>query len=159
MTAQQIEATRADPVVPKEVVGWLLMFCLILTIVLPVRIFYEIFWHAIPKLIGAHAPLRALLLSAYSILFSVIAVFSFVAGRRLWLVKPNAVRFARRYLLTYLSAHVAYFVFWMLVDRPTSSVALAQMGWQHVVGPLPFVALWYSYLEHSKRVRATYLSG
>lgn len=79
-----------------------------------------------------------------------------MAGLRLWLVKPHAVGFARRFLLTYLIANAAYFVFWIVVIRPTTQVAYAEMGWYHVVGPAASVFLWYTYLEHSKRVRSTY---
>lgn len=119
---------------------------------------YEVIGHAIPKLMSTHRSASILLSSVYSALFGAIAGYSFVAGTKLWLVRPGAVRFGRRYLLAYLGAHVAYFVLWMLVDRSTNSLALARMAWYHVVGPLPFVALWYSYLDHSKRVRATYPS-
>lgn len=80
------------------------------------------------------------------------------ATAKLWLVKPDAIKFAKRYLLAYLGAHIAYLILWMLVDRPTNSSELARMAWHNMVSPLPFVALWYFYLEHSKRVRATYPS-
>ncbi|MGO9088896.1 MAG: hypothetical protein ACLQBK_27140 [Candidatus Sulfotelmatobacter sp.] len=75
---------------------------------------------------------------------------------KLWLVKPHAVGFARRFLLTCLIANAAYFIFWIAVIRPTKQLAYAQMGWYHLVGPAAFVYLWYTYLEHSKRVRHTY---
>jgi hypothetical protein len=132
------------------------VLCLILTIVYPATSLYRIFSHTIPTLFAAHSFSRILLLSVYSLLFSVIAVLSFVAGVRLWLVKPQAVAFARRYLLTYLIANVTYFVFWIAVIRPTKQVSYAAMGWYHIVGPAASVFLWYKYLEHSKRVRYTY---
>jgi hypothetical protein len=100
------------------------------------------------------------LLSVYAVLFIATSVFSIVAGLRLWLVKPNAVGFTKGFLLTYLAANIGYFVvwvFWVLIARPSGAVSFAEMAWGHVVGPLLFVALGYSYLEHSKRVRATYL--
>lgn len=139
-----------------EVGGWLLVFCLILTVVYPTTSLYRIFSHSIPTAFAAHALSRILLLTVYSVLFGAVAVFSFITGLRLWLVKPNAVDLARRYLLTYLIANVPYFLFWILVIRPTKQVAFAEMGWYHVVGPVASVALWYTYLEHSKRVRNTY---
>ena len=85
-----------------------------------------------------------------------LAGFSFIAGLNLWLVKPDAVRFARRFLVVNLTANVAYFLFWMAVIRPIQPVSFAEMGWYHVVGPIASTALWYFYLEHSKRVRNTY---
>ena len=112
-----------------------------------------------PRLIRGDSPARTVLLSVYSIVFTTVAVLSFIAGLKLWLVKPNAVRFARRWLWTYLIANIAYFVFWVVVAKPHQSLSLAGMGWYHVVGPIPSFALWYFYLEHSKRVRATYSPG
>jgi hypothetical protein len=84
------------------------------------------------------------------------AICSVWAGLELWLVKPNADRFARKYLLGYLAAHITYFVFWYILVRPTDTLSLAQMGWYHVAGPILPTALWYFYLENSTRVRETY---
>jgi predicted branched-subunit amino acid permease len=101
------------------------------------------------------------LLSIYAVLFIPVAVFSFVAGLRLWLVKPGAINFTKRFLWTYLSANIGYFVIWVLwtlIAQPSSPVSFADMVWGHVVGPILFVALWYSYLERSRRVRDTYVS-
>jgi hypothetical protein len=144
--------------IPPAVAGWLLVLCLLLTFMYPATSLYRIFSHTIPNFIDSRTAPRAILLGVYSVLFIAIAVFSFLAGLNLWLVKPGAVRFARRYLLTYLGANVAYFAFWVLIVRPSQVSSLAQMGWYHVVGPIPSVALWYFYLEHSKRVQE-YLSG
>lgn len=152
----QNERPQVGAGIPSEVGGWLLVLCLILTVVYPATSLYRIFSHTIPTVFAAHAPSRILLLSVYSLVFSAVAVLSFVTGVRLWLVKPNAVDFARRYLLTYLIANVSYFLFWILVIRPTRQIAFAEMAWFHVVGPVASAALWYTYLEHSKRVRNTY---
>ena len=108
---------------------------------------------------AGRGPAVILLLSVYSVVFTTLAVFSFLAGLKLWLIKPHAVRFARRWLWTYLIANMGYFLFWILVAKPHQSLSLAEMGWYHVVGPMPSFALWYVYLEHSKRVRATYVYG
>jgi hypothetical protein len=142
---------------PADVSGWLLALCLVLTIVLPATSFYLIISHTIPTLITAHTLSRIFLLSVYSLVFGALAVLSFAAGLRLWLVKPHAVGFARRFLLIYLTTNAAYFVFWIAVIRPTAQVAYAEMGWYHLVGPAVFVYFWHTYLEHSKRVRSTYL--
>jgi hypothetical protein len=152
----QLQSPSDSSGVPAEVSGWLLALCLILTIVFPVTSLYRIISHTIPTVIAAHTLNRILLLSVYSLVFSALAVLSFVAGLRLWLVKPHAVGLARRFLLTYLIANAAYFVFWIAVIRPTKQVAYAEMGWYHLVGPAAFGYLWRTYLEHSKRVRYTY---
>ena len=152
----QLQPPSDGSSVPAEVGGWLLALCLILTIVFPATSLYRIISHTISTAIAAHTLNGVVLLSVYSLLFGGLGVLSFVAGLRLWLVKPRAVGFARRFLLTYLIANATYFVFWIAVIRPTSKVAYAQMGWDHVVGPAASAFLWYTYLEHSKRVRNTY---
>jgi hypothetical protein len=154
MTAPQ-SAASSELEAPGEIVGWLLVFCLILTIALPANVLYSV-GRAIFRIFGTPRHASIVLAGSYSAIFLAVAVYSVVAGAKLWLIKPHAVRFARHYLFAYLAAHIAYFALWLLVDRPPSSLGLAQMGWDHVVGPLPFVALWSSYLEHSKRVRITF---
>jgi hypothetical protein len=145
----------------RPVGGWLLVLCFILVVSYPAVGLYHIFTYTIPNLINSRVPIRAVvLLSVYAVLFIPTSVFSIVAGLRLWMVKPDAVSFTKRFLLTYLGANIGYFVvwvFWVLIARPSGAVSLAEMVWGHVVGPIVFVALWYSYLEHSKRVRANYL--
>ena len=105
---------------------------------------------------GKHKPAFIVLLGVYCVVFTAVAIFSFIAALKLWLMKPEAVRFARIWLWTNLVANFAYFALWLVIARPHQSAAFAEMGWYHVVGPIPFFALWYFYLEHSKRVRATY---
>jgi len=85
-----------------------------------------------------------------------MAVLSFTAGLKLCLVRPDAVRFVRRWLWMYLIANFAYFGLWIAIANKPNPLSLAEMGWYHVVGPIPSFARWYFYLEHSKRVRATY---
>ncbi len=156
MNSLGVETTRTDSVVPAEVSGWLLVLCLLLTFTYPAGGIYKVVWHTVPNLIAAHGPARTLLLTVYSVLFLALAGFSVIAGLKLWLVKPDAVGFARRFLVTSLTANVAYFLFWMALMRPTQRVSFAEMGRYHVVGPIAQTALWYFYLEHSKRIRTTY---
>lgn len=151
-----MQATTSVEASHEAVDGWLLALCLLLTFVYPATSFYQIFRYTLPRFIGAHDATRMLLLGTYSVLFSAVAVLSFSAGLKLWLVKPHAVRYARRWLLGYLFANIGYFVFWAIVVRPRETLDLAEMGWYHVVGPIGSTALWYVYLEHSKRVRQTY---
>jgi uncharacterized protein DUF2569 len=142
--------------------GWLLVLCLMLTCMYPATTLYHIFAHVVPGFINPHFSIRlVILLIVYCVLFIPLSVFSIFAGLRLWLVKPGAVSFAKRCLLTFLGVHTAYFVLWVLwvvIVQPMQPSSFASMGWGHVVGPMLSVALWYSYLRHSKRVGRTYLS-
>lgn len=139
-----------------KVSGWLLVLCVILTFIYPATSLYQIFLHSIPTLIVARALNRIFLLGVYCVMFGAMAAFSFVAGLKLWLAKPHALGFVRRFLLTYFIANAAYFVFWIAVTWPTKQIAYAEMGWYHLVGPALFVYFWHTYLEHSKRVCHTY---
>jgi hypothetical protein len=141
---------------PSGVEGWLLVLCLILTLVAPAVGLYHIIEHTIPILLRVHDFRNAYLLSVYLVVFSGLIIYSFVAGVRLWLIKPGAVRFAKRYFWTFLVANLAYFLFWVMVVRPKLLSSYAAMAWSHVVGAILPFTLWYFYLEHSKRVRATY---
>src|SRR6185437_8531630 len=159
MDTQEIDAVQIECPAPRGVEGWLLVLCFILTVITPITGFYHIFRHTIPNLLGTHNFRHMYLLSFYTVIFSSLMIYSFVAGLKLWMIKSEAVSFARRYLWTYLIANIAYFVFWVIVVQPTQLSSFAAMGWDHVVGAILPFTLWYFYLEHSKRVRATYLSG
>src|SRR5215469_12466350 len=104
--AAEIQAVRSDQTVPPAVTGWLLFLCLILTLVYPVTTLYHILAHTVPSLIKDHDPAHTILLIIYSIVFATVAVLSFIAGLKLWLVKRDAVRFAKRWLWTYLIANI-----------------------------------------------------
>ena len=155
LNTTETQATSIEPTVPPAVTGWLLFLCLLLTLVYPAATFYQVL-HTLPSLFGGHSPRFMFLLSVYCVLFAALAVLSFIAGLKLWLVRPDAVRFARRWLWTYLIANFAYFGLSIAIAKDLNPLSLAQMGWYHVVGPIQSFALWYFYLEHSKRVRATY---
>jgi hypothetical protein len=153
-----MERVPAPLAIPEPaVVGWVLVLCLVLTFVFPVSALYGVFARTLPALLHSHTLKGAILFSVCALLFSGLAAFSFVAGVRLWMIKLGAVRFAQRFLLTYILAHFGYFVFWCLLFEPVGSSRLAEMAWYHLAAPLPFFFLWTVYLEHSKRVRATYL--
>jgi len=146
-----------EPTVPPAVVGWLLFLCILLTFVFPATTLYRILVQTLPSLLGEHNPRSIFLLTVYCVVSGGLAVFSVIAGLKLWLVRPGAVRFARRWLCAYLIANFAYFGLWAAIAKQLTSPSLAAMGWNHVVGPIGSFALWYFYLEHSKRVRETYL--
>lgn len=151
-----MNVTSDEPRPYRPVTGWLLVLCLGLTIGYPSFVLYRIIWHTVPDLIAARSFPVVLLLSVYSALFSAVALFSITAGLKLWLIKPGAVATAKAFLVTHLVANIAYAVFWLGLVRTRSTVAIADLGWHHVVGPIASTALWYFYLESSQRVRETY---
>ena len=86
-----------------------------------------------------------------------LACFSIYAGMRLWRIKPDAVKAAKRFLLTYLSMN-------LVAAAVAAVLAFSSSEWAEpladaTTSPLPslvYVGIWYSYLNRSKRVAATY---
>ena len=153
MDLQRVPVSSTSPVV---VSGWLLLLCLVLTFLYPGRSLYSLFSYTIPALMSASTTSQLILLSIPCGLFIPLAIFSFIAGLKLWLVKSGAVSFAKAYLFIYLGVNVAFFLLWLVILRPHKVESIAAMAWNFVVGPIPSFALWYFYLENSQRVRSTY---
>ena len=144
-------------VAPAPVIqGWLLVLCIGLAIIFPATALYGIAATTFPALLHAHTIKGHILCAAYAVLFGGVAVFSFAAGVRLWMVKPEAVGFAKRFLWTFLLVHFGYFAIWFFLCEPVGGVRLAEMAWYHIAASIPSFLLWIVYLEHSKRVRTTY---
>jgi hypothetical protein len=136
--------------------GWLLLFCCILTIAVPLSTLNQVCVHTIPLISKTHSLKRQILWSAYAAMFLGVGSFALVVGVRLWMVCADAVRLAKLWLLVFLSAHVSYFCLWLVMFRWDRTSSVAKVGWDHVVAPLCSFLLWITYLEHSKRVRNTY---
>ena len=111
MRTHESPVAKGELAVPPVVNGCLLVLCVLLPFVYPASSLYAIFWQVMPKLVNAHSPSAMLRYGVYSALFAALAVLSFIAGLKLWLVRPEAVKFARRYLLVYLASNIAYLCF------------------------------------------------
>jgi hypothetical protein len=129
--------------------GWLLVLCSVLTCVSRNQPLLHFLAHHSDPHKSLHSGSNAPHLHHLSCSFYPIAVFSFFAGLKLWLVRPGAVSFARHYLLTNMGAHIAYFlvwVYWILIFQPNRHASFAEMSRWHLVNPILFAALWYFYL-------------
>ena len=149
--------TSIEPTIPPAVRGWLLFLCVVLTILYPAINLHHILTYTVPLII--RYPGFSILMLSRCVVWTALAVFSFLAGLKLWLVRPGAVRFARRWLWSYLIAHIAEFALFLVVAKPRQFASVAWTGWFYVVVPIASFAFWYLYLEHSRRVRATYPRG
>ena len=149
--------TSIEPTITPAVTGWLLFLCVVLTILYPAFNLYHILTYTVPLII--RYPGFPIFLLSRCVVWTALAVFSFLAGLMLWLVRPGAVRFARRWLWSYLIAHIAEFVLFIVIAKPRQFASVAPDGWYNVVVPIASFAFWYLYLEHSKLVRATYPRG
>jgi hypothetical protein len=144
MDRPPVPVTHPEPVI----IGWLLVLCLVPTFACPASLLYQMFAHTGPALLNTHDLKHEC--------FPGVAAFSFAAGVRLWMIKPGAVRFAKRFWLAFLCAHLGYFGFCALLVRPIHLSSVAPMAWNHLAGSLLPYLLWTTTLDHSKRVRETY---
>ena len=94
---------------------------------------------------GYHDPLEIV----KATLYLAIAVYSFIAGLRLWQLEPNAPQFAKDFFLISTAAVVLMYVAFYVTG------ASANVRWL-VLHRLLISSLWYLYLSCSDRVRITY---
>ena len=136
---------------PGGVGGWLLLFCLVLTLIIPAFSLYQVNCDLSLLLL----PQGGLLLFVWSrasyylaivnlVAVAGIAVFSFTSGYRLWARKKGAVKTAKIFLLAQLflalSLLTLQHIFMPQRRRPgTLTVALAVQ----VIPPVLFCSVWY----------------
>jgi hypothetical protein len=161
----QVLPTHTPLIVPfqsrcKGVGGWLLLFCLGLTVFSPLLTLGSLavsysdvsqYFEQIPGLLH---------LTVIDTLLSVgLMGFSIYAGVGLWSIRPGAVRSAKRYLLCCLwyQAVAAVLPFMAGLPSAASEAMIPEVVKQTVRGVI-HVAVWYSYLCKSQRVKATYES-
>ena len=150
---------KHDPHVKKEVGGWLLVLCFLLTVVNPlltVAMLYAVFSLVtdFPKLMG-----RAILVSAVAV---PLMCYSIYAGLALWKIKPRATTIAKNYLLAVFFCSLLNSAISLLILMFSSGQARrsAQESFSLSVISTVFtligVSVWYSYLNRSTRVGETY---
>jgi hypothetical protein len=81
----------------------------------------------------------------------VMSIYSFVAGYKLWTVKPGAVGFARKFLIVRLVLACL-----SLLHSFVNHMRLRPQGPYSEVGAVIATLIWLSYLRRSKRVAITY---
>jgi len=119
----------------KGVGGWLLLFCLLLTVIGPLVLLVSL-------AAGYSESSKNFEQFIFTLLTLGLMGFGVYAGTGLWSIRAGAVGMAKLYLLCYLGSIAV------------ASILNAKV---EVQGVLSFV-VWYSYLKKSKRVRATYES-
>jgi Protein of unknown function (DUF2569) len=140
----------------KGVRGWLLVLCLMLTIVGPaisVWLMADEYTSAAPFL-SASLSTRVLMFGSL-VLMACSVAFGAYAGLRLWLIRPNAVNTAKHALLFGLATDVVT----TTIEAATALVPNDSLLFQVQVGVIPslvFFTLCFAYLNRSKRVYATY---
>jgi hypothetical protein len=162
-TPSPVEGPPAPPrpATYKSVRGWLMFFCLTLVLFAPAATLLVAVQALgqLPLLVRASAQFPGLLVITIVdlILSTAIMGFSIYAGLALMRVRPNAVRIAKTFLLVRLGYSLLELALPLVAGLPASarSIMLQAIAGQVVVGVL-YVAIWYSYLTVSKRVKRTY---
>ncbi|HZQ68951.1 MAG TPA: DUF2569 family protein [Terriglobales bacterium] len=135
---------------PRGVGGWLLFFCISLLLVGPVqqgRIAILAFKNlAISRY--THFP-TLIRLASVGVIYSGLSIFSVIAGLRLWCEDVRGPSLAKSYLLVSTVIAIAL----------NSILAIAGVHidvFRIVLGRLAYGVVWYSYLQTSTRVKATF---
>jgi hypothetical protein len=145
----------------KGVGGWLLLFCIGLTILRPLMTVFNLdsgykqaspYFEVFPGLL--------IITIIDSVLSIALIGFSIYAGIVLWEIRPNAVKIAKKYLLTLLGYSILTAFLPFMAGLP-SEANLSMIGEiaKGIFMSIIYVAVWYSYLNKSKRVKATYGTG
>ncbi len=144
-----------------KVGGWLLFFCIGLTILAPLVTLFSmaVSLKQASQYSGQFPGLMSMTVID-TILSVALMAFSIYAGVGLWTLRSGAVQTAKKYLLCYLGyfAIAAFLPF--MAGLPSSAVdAMIPEVAKNTVRGIIYFAIWYSYLNKSVRVRGTYLSS
>jgi uncharacterized protein DUF2569 len=156
----EIVVTRPEPAEPqyKGVGGWLLLLCLGLTVFTPLLTIgslataYRMSLEYFDQFPGL------LVITVIDTILSLgLIAFGFYAGIGLWSIRPGAVKMAKRFLLCTLGYQAIAAILQFMAGLPSTATAtiLSQVA-ICVLRSVIYFAVWYSYLDKSKRVAATY---
>lgn len=149
----------SEPASPyKGVRGWLLWLCLGLTVFSPIVnvIMLARSWGESSQYFDRF-PGFVVVNVIDTVLSLALMGFSIYAGMQLWRLQPRAVSIAKKYLLCLLVYQGIAAVLPFMAGLPAEAnqemlKEVLRDGVRTVIG----VAIWYSYLNKSRRVRATY---
>ncbi|MBP8961976.1 MAG: DUF2569 family protein [Opitutaceae bacterium] len=145
---------------PTGVGGWLVFFCVGLTILGPLFSFGQMVsgWEQAEPAFSRFPTIKSVLMWE-NLGSTAILIYGFIVGCMIWSGSPQGRAIARRFLLIRLFGFIAVEVIAILImgDLP-SEVVTAGMG--GVVGALfregVYFTIWWFYFKKSKRVRNTY---
>jgi len=142
----------------KSVGGWLLLLCFGLTIGSPLRTLYTLTTsYSETSQYFDQFPGLAVIFYIDCILSSVLTFLSIRAGIALWDIKPGAVNIAKQYLLFFLGYAVIASFLPFLAGLPSAiNDAMIPEVAKSALQSIFFFGIWFSYLNVSKRVKATY---
>jgi hypothetical protein len=153
---------ESGSVVPRYrgVGGWLLFFCISLTVLGPLATLaaFIMVYKEVSQLFNQFP---GLLLVTYIDVFLSLSLMalSVYAGIGLWRKRPGAVLMAKRYLFCFLGYQaIATILPFMAGLPPAANEAMYADVGKDLFRAVLYFAIWYSYLNKSQRVQATYES-
>jgi hypothetical protein len=153
-----IHSTQTAEPKYKGVGGWLLFFCLSLTVFSPLITIVAIIasYSEASQLLDLFPGVMVITVIDTFLSLGVMA-FSVYAGVGLWRVKPGAAQTAKRYLLCLLAYAAVETILPFMAGLPTDvDGTLTAEVIKDASRKVFYVAIWYAYLNKSKRVMATF---
>ncbi len=138
--------------------GWLLFFCVSLTILSPLFTVYNLISGINEsKYLINYYPDWLTVVVIDSILIVGLMVFSIYSGIALWTIKPNAVRVTKNYLYSLLAyVFISSFLPFTAGLPSQANEAMVQPVIMSALRSIVYFGIWFAFLQTSKRVKATY---
>ncbi|HKF55307.1 MAG TPA: DUF2569 family protein, partial [Blastocatellia bacterium] len=144
----------------RGVKGWLLFFCISLTILSPLITLGNLASGcSAASRVADRLPALMTATGIDSVLAVLVMALGIFAGVSLWTVRPNAVPVAKLYLIVLPVYAVFEIALFLAILPPRVSDALTSRGTISVLRSLCYAGLWFAYLSRSKRVKATYFES
>lgn len=142
----------------RGVKGWLLLLCIIMTIISPLaNAAYIIINHGNLSPLYERFPELQLTFIFDALLRLGLMAFSIYAGTALWRVRPNAVALAKMSWALFLGFAILSIFLPLTAGLPPEAYPqIIREGFRGAFGPFLAYQLWTAYLNKSKRVKATY---
>lgn len=136
----------------ESVGGWLLLLCISLTIISPIRVIYQssINFMIISSFLNDFDPEVKTIVFLEIFVGIAITIYSIITGVFLWQIKANAVKFAKTFFVVFL----AYVILAAIVSYIYTPESIDYI--KNTIGNLLYFSIWYTYLVKSKRVKLTY---
>lgn len=138
--------------------GWLLLLCIVLTILSPLRTFINLVYsYSVTAPYFGYYPELKTLFIIDGVLSTALMAFCIRAGIALWTIKSGAVKMTKKFLILFLCyAGISVILPFMVGLSEEEANEMVPEVVKSLAQALIFFGIWYSYLNVSKRVKATY---
>ncbi len=164
-TCQHSTLSKGSPVPAfpqhKGIGGWLLILCLGFTVFSPLITLVQLIVEYNNASNYSDRFPDLMVVTVIDIILSLgMTTFSIVAGINLWQIRPGAIQLAKKYLLCVLGYCVIAAILPFMAGLPSSAnSALGSHAVKVIFMGGIYFAIWYSYLNKSQRVRATFAAS